>query len=137
MLLESKRKSKSQYKVVSFNDDSKDEFEKYIDFLYTNSERFKNEIKDKNEEEIKDIENKWKGKLEKELKDKLERTFNHKKSIYPSDTEYGEDNMLVDTTNNRVIFYEIHKGDDGSSIKIHKCPHYKDFIKDLEEKGIA
>lgn len=71
MLLESKRKSKSQYKVVSFNGDAGDEFEKYIDFLYTNSERFKNEIKDKNEEEIKDIENKWKGKLEKELKDKL------------------------------------------------------------------
>lgn len=45
--------------------------------------------------------------------------------------------MLVDTTNNRIIFYEIYKNRDNKRcVTIHKCPHYKDFIKDLEEKGI-
>ena len=136
MLLEGKHKSKSQYKEISFNGEAEEEFEKYIDFLYTNSERFQDEVKDKNEDEIKEIEERWKGKLENELKDKLERTFNHKKSIYPDNSEYGIDNMLVNTTNQRVIFYEIIKDGDDSSIKIHKCPHYEDFINELKEKKI-
>lgn len=45
MLIEAKSKSESQYKEISFNGDAEDEFEKYIDFLYNNSERFKEEIK--------------------------------------------------------------------------------------------
>ena len=138
MLLETNKKHKyNQFTQIDFDGDSEDEFEKYVDFLNGNSKHFKEEIKDKDEDEVEKIKNRWKGKLEKEIKEKLERTFNHEKSIYPSDTEYGEDNMLVDTTNNRIIFYEIYKnGDDKECVTIHKCPHYKDFIKDLEEKGI-
>ena len=132
MLLEAKHKPKNQYAKVGFSEGTNRDFDRYIKFLSGNRGSYGSE-KEENEK-IKELEGRLKDKIIK----KIDRDWSHRDSIYPKDSEYGRGyKMAVDTTNQRVLFYEIYKNkDDKKCVTIHKCPHYKDFIKDLEEKGI-
>ena len=132
MLLEAKHTQKNQYVKVGFSEGTNKDFDRYIKFLTGNSRSYGSE-KEENEK-IKELEGRLKDKLIK----KIDRDWSHRDSIYPKDSEYGRGyKMVVDTTNQRVLFYKIYKNKDNENcVTIHKCPHYKDFIKDLEEKGI-
>lgn len=137
MILESK--SEPQYKTVSFSDDSNKDFEKYIEYLIKTDKNFQKEIENEEDgDKVKRLKNKREEKLKNQIIKKVNKDWRHKESIYPSDTEYGKGyKMVVSGEGERVIFYDIYTDKkDKKHARVHKCPHYKDFIKDLEEKGI-
>lgn len=130
--------AKSQYETIVFSDDSNEDFDKYIEFLMREDKKFQQKIEHASDDEISEIKDGQTEKLKAQINKWVNNDWKHKDSIYPERTKYGKGyKMLVSGSGERVIFYEVYTDKKGKRhARIHKCPHYKDFSKDLEEKNI-